>query len=847
MAEDSNDRTVFQQPPQGSLRAGVRLNGIYEIERLIAEGGMGEVYKGVAVTSGDPVAIKLVRPDMARHPDVMAMFKREAAILHNLQHDAIPRYYVFTVEPELQRSYIAMEFVDGVSLQKRLESGPLPSAEVRVLLKRIGGALELAHANGVVHRDISSDNIILPNGDPRRAKIVDFGIARAPVVGEGTIIGGGFAGKYKYVSPEQLGLAGGEVTPQSDIYSFGLVIAEALRGKPIDMGSTQADVIEKRKQVPDLSDIDFSLRPLLTAMLAPNPADRPASMAEVAAWGETVERTQISAPAPATPPPAKARTGRTAAIAAGVVLVVLLAAGYALRGELRAVFEPGTSLSPTTAALPTLPPPSPASPSPTGPSPAQASATPVPIASPPPETPTATPTTARAETPTVTALLGELPPKAAQSEVSLPPAAVGAPLRAELPAFSDPGGKGLALHATPSAPPGLSFRDLGGGRGALEGTPTEAGRFAFDVVAVNQNGKSARMKVALVATSATPKPAQNVVDLDPATLGSPYSAALPPFRSPERLALRAERLPAGLAFADLGGGLSQLAGQPAKLGRFAFDVVAAAPGGAEGRMTVNLVVAPATPTATSEPSQAPVTQATAQATPTPVDTPEPTTAVSPSSTPSPTPSVTSAALTEPSVETFLGNYAGAPCFAVRRQADVGGATFSAVGADRSAFQRFAADYRNAFRREPDVRAALVTQEQCPAAELLKQAPASTAGPPRLTLDSTEVGKGRPLAGAITSLAGRALLLLAIVDDGRAVKLRVQATPGGDGASFSLPLSGDADSLGKPEVLLAIASDRPLTGLDAFRSGPSADVLSKISAQWREAGGSAAIAMFKLAE
>ena len=108
MAEDRNDRTVFQQPPQGSLRAGVRLNGIYEIERLIAEGGMGEVYKGVAVTSGDPVAIKLVRPDMARHPDVMAMFKREAAILHNLQHDAIPRYYVFTVEPELQRSYEEM-------------------------------------------------------------------------------------------------------------------------------------------------------------------------------------------------------------------------------------------------------------------------------------------------------------------------------------------------------------------------------------------------------------------------------------------------------------------------------------------------------------------------------------------------------------------------------------------------------------------------------------------------------------------------------------------------------------------------------------------------------------------
>ncbi len=373
--------------------------------------------------------------------------------------------------------------------------------------------------------------------------------------------------------------------------------------------------------------------------------------------------------------------------------------------------------------------------------------------------------TTRPETPTVNALLEQLPPKPAQNDVTLASAAVGTPLRAELPAFTDPGGKGLALHVTPSAPPGLSFRDMGGGRRALEGTPTEAGRFAFEVVAVNQNGKSARLKVTLTTTSEPPKPALSVVELDPATLGSPYSAALPPFRSPEKLALRAERLPEGLTFADLGGGLSQLAGQPAKAGRFAFDVIAAAPGGAEGRMTVNLVVAPPPPAATTEATPTPVTQAT----PTPA--------------PTPTPSVTNAALTEPSVETFLHNYAGGPCFAVRRQEDVGNAAFTAIGSDRAAFQRFAADYRNAFRREADVRAMQVTQDQCPAAELLKQTPASAAGPPRLTLDSVQVGKGHPLAGAITELRGRALLLLAIVDDGRAVKLRTQAAAGRRGCVF----------------------------------------------------------------
>ncbi len=827
MVEDMADKTVFQQSPQGSLRPGVRLNDMFEIERLIAEGGMGEVYKGVAVASGDPVAIKLVRPDMARHPDVMALFKREASILHNLLHDAIPRYYVFSVEPDLQRAYIVMEFVDGVSLQNRLTSGPLSTADVRVLLKRIGGALELAHANGVVHRDISSDNIILPNGDPRRAKIVDFGIARAAQAPEGTIIGGGFAGKYKYVSPEQLGLAGGEVTLKSDIYSFGLVIAEALRGRPIDMGSNQAEVIERRKRVPDLSDIDFSLRPLLTAMLAPNPDDRPANMAEIAAWGETVERAQTSLAAPA-PTPAPRDRRPIAAIAAVVVLLALAATGYALRDKLSEALAP--SPSPTKVALPTLPPSATTSPSPTAsPTPTIAASPPAP--SPTLETPTGAQTTAHAEPPTREKLLDELSPKAAQADVAIPPAVVGTSLRAELPAFGDPGGKGLALHVTPDTPPGLSFKDLGGGRGELAGTPTKAGHFQFEVVAVNQHGKSARMGVTLTAASSPPAPSQTVIDLDSATLGSPYSAALPPFRSPERLTLRAEHLPAGFAFHDLGGGLSQLTGQPTQSGPFTFEVVAAAPDGAEGRMTAHITVL--SPSPPVETTQTPVALPEATVAP----SPEPTATSAVEATPTPT---------QPSVADFLRDFDAGPCFAIHPQDDAG-AVFSAIGADRGAFQRFETAYNGVFHREPEVRATLVTQGQCAAAELLKQEPASAAAPPHLTIDSTDVGKGRPLTGAITALGGRSLLLLAIVDDGRAVKLRVQVAPGGDSASFNLPLSGDESSRGKPQVLLAIASDRPLTSLDTFRSGPSAELLPKVGAQWREAGGAAALALFRLTE
>ena len=793
-----DDKTVFQPAPQGSLRPGVRLNGMFEIERLIAEGGMGEVYKGVATATGDPVAIKLVRPEMARHPDVMALFRREADILHDLLHDAIPRYYVFSIEPELQRPYIAMEFVDGVSLQKRLVAGPMSSDDVRVLLRRIGGALDAAHARGVVHRDISSDNIILPGGDPRRAKIVDFGIARAQAR-EGTILGDGFAGKYNYVSPEQLGLAGGEVTAKSDMYSFGLVVAEALRGRPIEMGGTQVEVIEKRRRVPDLSGIDIALRPLLTAMLSPDPADRPASMAEVAAWGETGERTTLAPPLAAKP---RARGGRGKAMAA--VLVVLAgaaAAAYVERDALRGLLWPPVASNPEpTPKLPPLPPPGPV----TTPAPTP---TPTVAATVSPPAPPATPV--QIESPSVQVLLEQMPPKPAQAELALGPVRPGAALRADLPPFDDPGGKGVALQISGGLPAGVKFMDLGHGHGALEGAPTAAGRFGFDVVAVSPAGRNARMKVTLDVSAAPPQPAQSAVDLAPATVGLTYSAGLPPFRSTEALALKAENLPDGLALADLGGGLSQLAGLPARTGKFGFDVVATGKSGGQARMRVNIEIAP---------------QAVA---------PEPSPTVAPSPAPAP-----------PSLAAFLRGYDGGPCFAARGIENDDGRV-AALGAERAAFERFESAFKTAFGREPQLDAQLVTPAQCPAAGIMKSAAEGPA--PRIALVSLQVGTGQPLSGSVTGLSGRPLLLFAVSDDGRAVKLRTQAAPGGDVASFNVALSGDASSVGKPQVLLALVATKPLAGFDAFRAGPSAEVARILGAQGREAHAAAALAVFKLGE
>jgi len=268
---------------QRGVPPGTRLNGIYEIDHMIGVGGMGEVYKGHEIQTGTAVAIKMLVPEMAENEAALALFRREASALHYLMHDAIVRYFVFTVEPVLQRPYLAMEFVDGRSLADMLEEGPLTIEALLRLMKRVASGLNAAHERGIIHRDVSPDNIIVPRNDIARAKIIDFGIARSTQIGDATIIGSGFAGKHNYVSPEQIGLYGGEVNAQSDVYSFGLVLFYALTGQKLDMGGTQFQLVEKRRRVPDLGAIDARIRPLLERMLQPDPKDRP-QMAEIESW-----------------------------------------------------------------------------------------------------------------------------------------------------------------------------------------------------------------------------------------------------------------------------------------------------------------------------------------------------------------------------------------------------------------------------------------------------------------------------------------------------------------------------------------------------------------------------------
>ena len=292
--QPSGDAAPSNSASRELLRPGMQLNGIFEIDAHLASGGMGEVYKGHSIQTGDKVAIKVIRAELVEDETAISLFRKEAAALFHLHHEAIVSYFVFSIDSLTYRAYLAMEFVEGELLSQVLKRGPLPLEDVCLLAERMALGLHAAHKQNIIHRDVSPDNIIVQNGDVREAKIIDFGIAASTPGGSETTIEVCFAGKYKYVSPEQLGLYGGEITPRSDIYSLGLVLLEALNGARTALGASPVEVIEKKKKLPDLDRVDERIRPLLKKMLDPNPSERPKSMLEVAEYVRHLPRTRIA-------------------------------------------------------------------------------------------------------------------------------------------------------------------------------------------------------------------------------------------------------------------------------------------------------------------------------------------------------------------------------------------------------------------------------------------------------------------------------------------------------------------------------------------------------------------------
>ncbi len=237
----------------------------YEVERELASGGMGTVFLASDPKLDRKVAIKILRPDLASDT-ASDRFLREARILARLSHpNVVPVYQAGEADG---LSYYVMEYVEGETLQERLERGALPKEDALKLANDLLSALEAAHERGIVHRDVKPSNIFLV-GD--RALLGDFGIAkRTEDTGEGLTGSGQRVGTPGYMAPEQL--AGDAATPRTDLYAVGMTLYEALTGRKWSLLTTTAEA--------DWSGVATGLANVLQRALGWSPEDRWVDVAE---------------------------------------------------------------------------------------------------------------------------------------------------------------------------------------------------------------------------------------------------------------------------------------------------------------------------------------------------------------------------------------------------------------------------------------------------------------------------------------------------------------------------------------------------------------------------------------
>ena len=300
---------------------GATLAGSYRIERCIGRGGMGSVYEASHTRLPRRFAIKVLNPLM--HPDAawQARFRREAEVSSRLRH----RHIVEVVDynhAEGGQPYIVMEYLEGRDLADRIDEGPLSAGEALTLIRQLGSALSTAHKQGVVHRDLKPQNVMLcPAADePFEAKILDFGIAKfaedSSLTREGDLMG-----TPQYISPEQVLGRALTVDARADQFSLGVICYEALTGQlPFDRASIAATLhAVAYEDPPPLHQLNPTLSPALAAVIAKAMAKAPdtryGSMAEFvgayedAVGAESFELADITGPVVPRPSPGRMARG----------------------------------------------------------------------------------------------------------------------------------------------------------------------------------------------------------------------------------------------------------------------------------------------------------------------------------------------------------------------------------------------------------------------------------------------------------------------------------------------------------------------------------------------------------
>jgi serine/threonine-protein kinase len=214
------------------------VNERYALEKLVGEGGMAVTYRARDLLLNRTVAIKIMREQLTANPQFVERFRREAQAAARLAHEHIAG--VYDAGQAYGSYYIVMEYVEGTDLKQRLRrDGPLPVLTALEIAREIASALDAAHREGLVHRDVKPHNILL-NADGR-VKVTDFGIAKLASDGDDT---GVIMGSVHYLSPEQA--RGEATTPSSDIYALGAVLFEMLTGRTMFEGENALAIAHKQ-------------------------------------------------------------------------------------------------------------------------------------------------------------------------------------------------------------------------------------------------------------------------------------------------------------------------------------------------------------------------------------------------------------------------------------------------------------------------------------------------------------------------------------------------------------------------------------------------------------------------